>query len=60
MDRIPETDEVKLGEGDPVALARTTLIQIARTCGISPIPKRGAGRGALPGVLEISSQPYFR
>ena len=53
-------DEVKLGEGDFVALARTTLIQIARTCGISPIPERGAGRGAFPGVLGISSQSYFQ
>ena len=56
VERIPEMDEIKLGEA---ALRNSagwaTLTQTFRTRRISPISKCRAGRGTLPGVLEIPS-----
>ena len=61
VERIPEMDEIKLGG---VGLCnfpgQVTLIRTPRTGRISSIPKRCAGRGALPGFPEISSQCCFR
>ena len=61
VERIHEMDKIKLGEGGlRNLLDQITLIPIFRTRRFSPIPKCRAGRGALPGVLEISSWPRFR
>ena len=58
--RIPETDEVELGEGGLRTLfGQTALTGTFRTRWVSPIPERRAGRGALQGVLTVSSQHHF-
>lgn len=59
--RIPEMNEMRLGEVDPCDLpGQITLTPTSRTRWFSPIPKRLTGRGALPCVPEISNQRYFR
>ena len=58
--QIPEMDEIRLGKVGLCDLpGQITLIPTFRTRWISPISKRLAGRGALPCVLEISSQRHF-